>query len=160
MKNYIIRYGIYGASVSIALGILNWLLLAKPFGPGPSQAVGYISIAVSLLCIPLGIKYFRDKLNKGKVSIGNALKIGTGITLVSSVIMGLYGILFFAIEGDKFNEWQAKWMTEAHIEQARQQSEQMVAAVGSPVFQGLVMFAMVFIMGMIINLISSLILKK
>ena len=106
MKNFIVRFGVLGACVSIALGLINWFTVAQWYGVSTSQAIGYTSIAVSMLCIPLGIRYFRDKLNQGKVSFGEAFKIGNGITFVAAVIKGLYSMLFFLVEGDDFAVWQ------------------------------------------------------
>ena len=158
MKTFIIRYGILGASISIVLGLLNWFFIAPAYGPNISEAIGYLSIVMSLLTIPLGIKYFRDQLNQGMVSIKEGFKIGTGITLIASVIMGLYGMLFFMIEGDNFTAWHEQWASQIDMRQVN--VSDMPDYMLSPLFQGVVMFIMVFLIGIIINLVSVLILKR
>ena len=160
MKNFIIRYGVLGASVSIALGLINWFTVAQWYTVSASQAVGYLSIIFSMLCIPLGIKYYRDKLNKGTVSFSQAFKIGNAITLVAAVIKAIYSVLFFIVEGDDFEIWQRKGLTGAELEQFETEMANMPEYVMAPWFQGIVMFVMVFIIGFTINLISSLMLKK
>ncbi len=160
MKRYILRYGLIAGSISIALAMINWFLIAKTLGSGPSQLVGYLSIITSLLCVPLGIKYFKDKLNSGVVSFSQAIKIGTGITLVTAVVMFFYGMLFFVFAGDSFDAWKESGMTETQVQQARMQAAEMPDFIGTPLFQGVVMFLMVFLIGMIINLVSSSILKS
>ncbi|WP_422105195.1 DUF4199 domain-containing protein [Winogradskyella sp.] len=160
MKKFVIRYGILGASISIALGLLNWFFIAPAYGPKTSESIGYLTIIISLLTIPLGIKYYRDKLNNGLVSFKDGFKIGTGITLIASIIMGLYGMLFFAIEGDDFEAWQQKWFSPEELAQAQLQMATMPEYMQTPLFQGVVMFIMVFLIGTIINLISAIVLKR
>ena len=160
MKNFIVRFGVLGACVSIALGLINWFTVAQWYGVSMSQAVGYSSIAISMLCIPLGIKYYRDKLNQGHVSFIQAFKIGNGITFVAALIKGLYSVLFFVVEADDFAEWQRKGLDAAQLEQFEQEIANMPDYAMTPWFQGVVMFVMVFIIGFVINLVSSTLMKN
>ncbi|MCE7991361.1 MAG: DUF4199 domain-containing protein [Roseivirga sp.] len=153
MKKFVIRYGIIGGLTSVVLGLLNWFLIAKPLGFGVSQWVGYLSIIVSLMCVPLGIKYFRDKLNNGVVSMGQSFRIGMGITLVASVIIFIYSMLFFFIAGNDFDQWKEEGTTQS-------QMADMPEFATTFWFQGLIMFITVLLIGFIINLISSLLLKS
>ena len=111
MRNFVLRYGVLGGCISIALGLINWFFVAQTFGSYPSQVVGYLSIIVALMCVPLGIKYFRDKLNKGAVSFREGFGIGTGITLINAIINFFYSATFFVVEGENFREWQEQAMT-------------------------------------------------
>jgi len=115
---------------------------------------------LALLCIPLGIRYFRDKLNDGMVSFGEGFKIGMGITFVTSIIMFFYSMLFWVLAGDDFMKWRENVLTESELKQAQLQMAQMPDFVLTPWFQGLVMLLTVFLIGMIINLVSSLALKR
>lgn len=160
MKKYVLRYGLWGGCIGMTLGLLNWFTIAQWFGRGPSEFVGYTTMMLSLLCIPLGVKYFKDKLNNGEVSIAQALKIGLGISVLASAIMGLYSALFFVVVGDDFQKWQQASMTPAEIQQAQVQMAQMPEFAMNPWFQGFIMFLMVFLMGFVINLISALVLRK
>lgn len=160
MKNYILKYGIAGGFISSILGTLNWLLVANHVGVSGSQAIGYISITLSLLCIPLGIKYYRDNLNDGIVSIIQSLKIGLSITIVAGIVMALHSILFFTFQKDEFLEWQKADLSQKELVAFNEQLAQMPDFVYDPWFQGIVMFFMVFLIGALINLISAQILKK
>jgi len=155
MKRLIIRYALYGSSVSIALGLLNWFVLA-PISVGLSQAVGYLSIIASLFCIPLGLKYFRDKLNSGSLTFKEGFRIGMGITLVASAILFLYSLLFFVIAGSDFTEWREAGMTA----EGQAEMTNMPDYIMSPLFQAVIMFVTVFLIGFIINLISIFVLKS
>ena len=160
MKRFIIKYGIIGGLISSILGTLNWLLVARSIGVQGSQTIGYISITLSLLCIPFGVRFFRDKLNNETVSFGQAFKIGLGITVVAAIVMAIHSILFFALQKDAFLEWQRSGMTEVELLAFNEQLAQMPDFVYTPWFQGIVMFIMVFLIGAVVNLISALLLKK
>jgi len=136
------------------------LLVARPFGVTSSQTVGYISIALSLLCIPFGIRYFKEKLNNGLVSFGQAFKIGLGITCVSGIVMAIHSFLFFALQKDEFLEWQRSSLTQAELTAFNEQLAQMPEFAYTPWFQGVVMFFMVFLIGAVINLVSALVLRR
>ena len=125
MKNYVLRFGIIGGLISSILGTLNWILIAHPLGVSASQTVGYISIAVSLLCIPFGVKYFRDKLNDGYVNFGQAFQIGLGITVVAGIVMAIHSILFFVFQKEEFLEWQKQDLSPEALSAYNQQLEQM-----------------------------------
>ncbi len=152
MKKFIIRYGLSGGTLSITLGLLNWFLIAKPLGYSASQWVGYLSIIIGLLCIPLGIKYFRDKLNNGSVSFGQAFKIGMGITFMAAVVMGIYAAIYFAIAGNAFEQWRN--------DSLGPEATPLPEFAMTPFFQGVVMFVTALLIGLIINLLSTLALKK
>ncbi|MBO3698010.1 DUF4199 domain-containing protein [Roseivirga sp. E12] len=151
MKKLVLRYGIVGACVSITLGLLNWFTVAQSFSVEASQITGYASIILSLMCVPLGIRYFKHKLNSGIVPFKKALKIGTSITLVNATITFLYSVLFFVFAGEEF----ANWRTSGMNEEALQRMNQAPDFVMSPLFQGLIMFLSVFFIGLIISLVSS-----
>ncbi len=159
MKKFVLRYGLLAGCLLVGLGLFNWFFIAQMFGYNASEICGYLSIILALLCIPLGIKYFRDKLNDGMVSFGEGFKIGMGITFVTSIIMFFYSMLFWVLAGDDFMKWREKVLTESELKQAQLQMAEMPDFVLNPWFQGLVMLLTVFLIGMIINLVSSLVLK-
>ena len=160
MKRLIIKYGIVGGLIASILGTLNWLLVAHTFGVQGSQTIGYISITLSLLCIPFGVRYFRDKLNNEIVSFGQAFKIGLGITIIAAIVMAIHSMLFFAFQKDEFLEWQRKDLSQADLIAFNQQLAQMPDFVYTPWFQGIVMFFMVFLIGAVVNVISALLLRQ
>lgn len=157
--NYKIKYGIAGGIISSILGTLNWLIIARPMGVSASQLVGYMSIAISLLCIPFGIRYFRDKLNEGKVSFSQGIKIGLGITSMAGLVMAIHSMLFFLFQKDEFIEWQKRDLDESALIAYNEQLAQMPDFAFAPWFQAIIMFTMVFLIGAAINLISSAVLK-
>jgi hypothetical protein len=160
MKRIVLKYGIIGGVISSIIGTLNWLLIAHSIGVKGSQAVGYISITLSLLCIPFGVRYFRDKLNNETVSFGQAFKIGLGITIMAAIVMAIHSVLFFVFQKEEFLEWQRMNLSQAELIAFNEQLAQMPEFAYTPWFQGIVMFFMVFLIGAIVNLISALILRQ
>lgn len=160
MKNLIVKYGVVGGTVSITLGLINWFTISQYYGLTASQIVGYLSIIVSLFCVPLGIRFFRDNLNDGYVSFPKAMKVGLGITAIFSLVSFLYSMLFFVIAGEDFDEWQRRGLSQADIEQLERQIAQAPDFVYTPIFQGFMLAVTIFLIGMVINLISSLALKR
>ncbi len=160
MKAYKLKYGIAGGLVSSILGTLNWLLVAQTIGVSASQALGYISITLSLLCIPFGVRYFRDRLNNGAVNFGQAFIIGLGITGIAAIVMAIHSMLFFAFQKEEFIAWQRKDLSPTELAAFNEQLAQMPEFAYTPWFQGIVMFFMVFLIGAVVNLISALLLKK
>ncbi len=160
MKRFVIRYGLIGGCILIALGLFNWFFIARPLGYQASEFFGYLSMVVALLCIPLGIMYFRNKLNNGSVSFNQAFKIGLGITAITSVVMFFHSMLFFIIAGDDFLEWSKTGLTATELEERQAQLDALPDFVMSPWFQGVLMALTVFLIGVIISLVSSFILKQ
>lgn len=159
MKNHILRYGLIGGCVNIALGLTNWFTVAR-LGPTISQAVGWLSIIAAFMCVPLGIIYFRDKLNDGDATFGQAFKTGIGITFVFSLLSGIYSVLFFLFAGEGFEKWRRQGMNDAELQALEAQLEQTPAVLLSPVGQGFMFFVIVLIIGIVVTLISSLVLKR
>ncbi|MEM7298732.1 MAG: DUF4199 domain-containing protein [Bacteroidota bacterium] len=160
MKKVTFRYGIIGGCISISLGLINWFTISQYYGPAASQLVGYFSIIISLMCVPLGIRYFRDTLNGGNISFAKAMKVGLGITGVFTTVSFVYGILFFVFAGDDFETWRKEGMTQQELEQLEAQMAQTPDFMLSPLFQGLLFVVTVFLIGLIIDVISSLVLKR
>ena len=155
-----LKYGILGGLLSSVLGTLNWVLIAQSVGVSASQAVGYLSITISLLCIPFGVRYFRDQLNQGQVNFGQAFKIGLVITLIAGIVMAIHSVLFFAFQKDAFLEWQRNDLSPADLAAFNEQLAQMPDFAFTPWFQGIVMFIMVFLIGAVVNVISALMLRQ
>lgn len=160
MKRFVIRYGLFSGCSAIVLSLFNWYLIAKPLGYDISVFFGYLSIVASLLFIPVGIKYFKEKLNNSLVSFKQAFNIGFGISVISSAITFFYSMLFFIFLSDDFVAWSQDGMNEAQIKEAQLQLQALPTYFLAPWFQGLIMFFTVLLIGVIITLVSTLVLSS
>lgn len=159
MKRFVLRYGMLSGIILLALGLINWFLIAKPFGYETSEIFGYLSIVISLLVIPMGIKYFKDKLNQGTVTFGQGFKVGSGISLIASIVMFFYSLLFFTVAGNDFQEWSDSRLTTEELEAQGAQLAAMPEFIASVWFQSLIMLVTVFVIGLVISLISASLMK-
>ena len=167
MKNTIKKFGVY-TFVTSAIVFFLMLFLGKNLDFGIQEVLGYISIFVSLSFVFLGIKYFRDKENNGTVSLGKALIIGIIISLFAALAFGMVDTLYLIYMNPDFPEQYQQYMlsnmkatlpaNEFEIEK-----EKLIANMknySNPYFGGLIMFITVFMIGIIISIISSVILQR
>ena len=167
MKNTIKKFGVY-TFVTSAIVFFLMLFLGKNLDFGIQEVLGYISIFVSLSFAFLGIKYFRDKENNGTVSLGKALLIGVIISLFAALAFGMVDTLYLIYMNPDFPEQYQQYMlsnmkatlpaNEFEIEK-----EKLIANMknySNPYFGGVIMFVTVFMIGIIISIISSVILQR
>ncbi|NQX77087.1 DUF4199 domain-containing protein [Gilvibacter sp.] len=84
MKSTIIKYGIRSLIAGLVLFGIT-LLLSLQWEIGNSEILGYAGIIIALSMIYFGIKAYRDRVNGGAVSFGNALLVGLGISAMGSL---------------------------------------------------------------------------
>jgi hypothetical protein len=163
MKKVIIKYGLYGALVG-AIGFALSLFF------GASEILGYTAIIIALSFVFFGIKYYRDQEHSGKISFGKALLLGVLITAFTAVGIGIIdGLYVTVINPDFYQEYgQASLLKMKEtgdaiaITQAEEQLQKFatMSTVELGLFSGGFMFAIVFVIGLIVSLISGLILQK
>ncbi len=151
MKTTVIKFGIYGLLLAIAI-FLAALYFGRDLSYGTQEVLGYTSMVASLVFVFFGIKHFRDRENEGIVSFGKALIIGLLISLITAVGFGIADYIYTtAINPDFFEEYAAAMRAQGYKEDIPEFTSFMGA---------LLMFATVTIMGLIISIISALILQK
>jgi len=163
LTTYMLKYGglLGGVSVIFAL-----MLFSLDLHYGQEPAVNYFNYLITIAGIVFGIYTFR-KDNEGFLSLGEALKIGLGISLVSAVIAIIYtGLLMNVIEPtfmEKASEIAKNKMIDENPEMTQEQLN--IALDMMKKFQGfgvisafILIFSLFF--GLLISLVSGLILKK
>lgn len=163
LTTYMLKYGglLGGVSVIFAL-----MLFSLDLHYGQEPAVNYVNYLITIVGIVFGIYTFR-KDNEGFLSLGEALKIGLGISLISAVIAIIYtGLLMNVIEPtfmEKASEIAKNKMIDENPEMTQEQLN--IALDMMKKFQGfgvisafILIFSLFF--GLLISLVSGLILKK
>jgi len=155
-----LNYGLILGAIGVVFGIMLYSMDAHT-SQDPSNTA--ISIVIMVAVIIWGIFSYR-KANNGFLTLGEALKLGAGIALVSGIITVIYTLLMvnvldteFAVkiaEGQKAANEAAGVLTDAQIQQ------QYDGTINF--FWITYPFILIFniIAGLIIGLIGGLILKK
>lgn len=167
MKNTIKKYGIYAAIVGglffIVSHYFNWGMDYSTL-----EVFGYASIFASLSFVFFGIKHFRDQINNGIISFSKALLIGLTISAISGIMIGLLDFVYVkVINPDFFTEYtqyvlndMKGSLTAEQFELEKASLEAQMKTFANPGISGLFMFAIVFVIGIMISLISALILQR
>lgn len=168
MKNSIIKWG----SISGLFLIISFLLSAQlTTTDNPNyelgEVVGFSLIFLSLGCIFLGIKSYRDK-NSGALSFGAALKIGTLISLFPAIAFVIYNWIYVTYLDPEFTEtYYAHQLDKARTTMnAEDYAAYEVTTAAekemftSPVMQALVYFFTNFLLGFVVSIIAALIMKR
>ena len=95
MKQYIYRYGIICGLVYVVLSMVSNLLgISQGGSSGMGILMWILSFGLSFLVIFLGIKAFRDDVNSGYLTMGEAFKLGMGIALIAALITAAFVLLY------------------------------------------------------------------
>ncbi len=167
MKNTVIKYGVLG----LITGVICFLL-ALVFGDGLSystqEVLGYASMVAALSFIFFGIKHYRDKVNNGLVSIGEALIVGLLISVLVGLGVGLADYIYTtAINPNFANEYlettlktMETSMSAEEFQTKKAELVQQMEDYGGSGFMAVLMFITVVLIGFVISLISGLILQR
>jgi hypothetical protein len=158
-----LMYGAILAGLSVLINLINY-----SFGNiyQPHWSIGIVSFILLIGIIVYGIKVFKDG-NNGFLTLGQAIKIGLGITLISAIIGIIYQLIFSnVIEPDfydKMAEYQEQVMLEKFPDMPEEQLEkalEMTQKFSSPGMMAAFALGGSLLFGLIISLIAGLILKK
>ncbi len=153
---------------AILLGVP--LLFGQINGYGPEtfssgEIVGYSSIIVAMALIFFAVKNHRDKINDGIISFGESMKIGLAISAMGGIAWGLYNFIFVTWIMPDFNEQYFAYAEGLEIGTPAFEAkfEALMSGSGSfmytPIGGTILMFFTVFLIGLVISVISSLVLQ-
>lgn len=171
IKN-IIKWGVISGVVMAAFFLTTHLLYTKDFKPetwDTGVVLGYSSIIIALTAIFFGIKSYRDKFSAGKISFTKGFILGSGISAISSLVMGIYVYLLFTVIapdlGDKMtNAYREKIKTSGETEEVikKELAEYDIESekMKYPYQRSLFTFVIIFPVGVVMSLVCALILKR
>jgi hypothetical protein len=154
-----------GYGVIIALALIVYNLIIFLLNMDQNKALQFLSYAILIGGILLSQFNFRNRYRDGFIDYGNAFLVGFLVSIVLTVIMGIYTYVFFnyidpgAMEEVMSKAEQSmmdKGMTDLEIEQGMA----MMAKVNSPGWFTLFAILSNLIGGTIISLITAIFVKK
>lgn len=167
MKHTILKYGGYSLITAIILFLLG-LLFGKGIDYTSQEIIGYVTMVVSLSFIFFGIKHYRDKVNNGTLSFAKSLSIGLLIAVMAGLGIAIADFIYTTwINPDFMSEYSEhmlntmeQTLSAEEFALKKKEFETQMESMGSPIMLATLMFATVFIIGLIISLLSSLILQR
>lgn len=165
MRDIIKKYGVLAALICVGFPVFTSLIIgneAESYGIG--EIVGYASIIVAMSLVYFAMRNYRDKENEGQMSFGQGIKIGLMISVFGGIAFGLYNLAFVTIIDPDFNEkyFANQAGLERGTDEFQRQFTELIETGGFmyTVTGGtLLMFFTVFLIGLVLSVISSLILK-
>lgn len=163
VKKVALSYGLILALLSIVLSVIAYVLgvhIERPWW------VSVLGIGIMILIIIYGLKTFK-KDNGGFLSLGEALKVGLAISLVSAIIVVIYNYIFITFIEPDLVAQTLEYTREQMIEQNPDMpEEQMEMALGftekmmSPAIMSAIGIIFSLFLGFIISLIGGLVMKQ
>lgn len=163
----IIRYGLIGGGISIALGLISNItgLSTGSGGMMMSMVMGLLQFAIMIAIVVLAIRHHRDAKQGGFISIGQSILVGTGALVVAGILNGIFSVLYVTVIDPNFADevinytadMMSQWnLPEEEIDKAIAQTE--LQFTPSKMFLNSILYAAVG--GLIVSAISGLIMKK
>jgi len=158
-----LNYGLILGLTSIIINLMNFVF-GDTYEPHWINSV--VSILATIIIIALGFKNIKHN-NKGFLSLGEALKTGLGIALISGIVYVIYFYVFTNfIEPNYFVNLlkvQEVTMIETNPNLSDEQIEQGLAMMqkfsGFGMMSAIIMIMSLFF-GFIVSLITGLIMKR
>ena len=170
MKQTVLRFGTYAAVFIIAFFVLTWILFGNSAEKNYSiqEVVGYLGIFLATSFAFFGIKYYRDKVNSGRLSFGQGLKVGLLIILLAALAFALVDLVYVLFINPEFFESYFNYqvtqmkasMSPDRFAEKLKEMESQKEIMSNPAMLFLLMFFTVVIIGLIVSVVSALILKK
>lgn len=154
--------------LGLLAGAIICVLMFAPIvfvGPDPAwmevgEIFGYTSMVLAMSATYFAMRAERRK--RGTLGFGPAFRTGLAVSLVASVVFGLATWGFLAMMGDALPQALYEfYKVKASGDPARlAELESMKALLFNPALQGAVMFATVFVIGLIESLIGAWIVSR
>ena len=168
MKKTALRFGLYGFYAILIFFMLEWLIFrnnSENFEV--REIVGWAGILLSVIFVYFGLKYYRDKHNGGNLSFGEGLKLGLLIILFPSLAFGIFNVIYVVLDPaflDRYYNYQLaeirNTVPASELNQRLKEVQQQREMFDSPLVQFIVMFLSVFVVGLIVTVISTFLLKR
>jgi uncharacterized protein DUF4199 len=165
MKNIIKKYGLIAAMICVGFPVLSSLIVGdNPDSYDIGELVGYSSIVVAMSLVYFAMRTYRDKENNGKINFREGIKIGTFISAIGGVAFAIYNLVFVTLIDPDFNEKYFAYQMdlERGTEEFKMQFTELMETGGfmySTTGGTILMFFTVFLIGLVLSVISSLVLK-
>jgi hypothetical protein len=168
MRKTVIKFGII-SSLLMAVGMVINMHFADSIGFDKAMLTGYTVMVISFLMVFFGVRSYRDNLNGGVISFGQAFKAGVLIALMSCLVyVGVWLVLYYNFMPDFFDKYAAYSIeqlknahkSQAEIDAAMQDMIHFKDMYKNPFFNAAMTFMEPLPVAVIMTLLSAAILRK
>jgi len=133
------------------------------------QVVGYLTMLLAMGLIHFALREYRDKHRGGRLRFWEGCRLGVLTSVIAAGLFGLATVALYAAMGpERTDEFMRLYVAFAAGEQAApeqlaramEQYEAHRALYLNPWFQGLLMFATVLPIGLLVSLVSAWLLRR
>ncbi len=133
------------------------------------ELVGYTSMVIALSMVFFGVKSYRDNYLNGSITFGQALKVGSLISLVAALGYAISWEFYFNLVAPDFMDQYAAFSinkakdsgaTEAAVQKIITQMDQVKQMYKNPLLRFGMTLAEILPVGILISLISAALLRK
>ena len=160
-KNIILNYGLY-------LGIISVLVSLVIYATGnhlqPHWSVSVLNAVIMITMIVLGMKKFKLD-NGGFMSWGQAVKVGVGLTMISTIIVIVYNQIFVNfIEPDFMNQMtviqEQAWIDQGLTSDQIDGAKEMMQKFQGPVISSAIGLVVAAFISFVVSAIAGAIMKQ
>lgn len=163
----IVKFSGYSALAMFVLFAFSYFFLSG-LSFTAQEVFGYLSILVSLSFVFFGVRSYRNNEKQGSISFFKALGIGLVITLVPSILFGVYNVIYVEyIDPGSVDAYYAAMIEQTKLDYTGEaltaklaEMEEMKTSFSSPWFGFIIMFLTVFLIGIVVSVISAVALRK
>jgi len=167
MKATLLKYG-PAAFLSMLILFGLGLLVGQQLDYSAQEIVGYLTMILSLSLVYFAIRHFRDRENNGQLSFGRGMAIGMIISACAGLGIAIADAFYTTVINPNFvTEFTDRELSRLKAELPAEEYDAAAAALmeqidmmGSPLALAVLMFVTVLLLGLMISLISSLILRN
>lgn len=154
----------YGVLLGIVTVLLNVIMYVTNNYLQPHWSLNILGLLIFIVIVVMALKAFK-KDNGGYLKLGEALKIGLGVSLIGAIIGAIYTFLLMTVLEPTYMDQVMEIQQEAMLERDMTQEQIDAALEMSQKFSGpgiVIAFQLIggLFFGFIISLISGLALKK
>lgn len=160
-KSIILNYGLYLGIISV---LVSLVLYATGNHLQPHWSVSVLNAVIMIVMIVMGMKKFKTD-NGGFMSWGQAVKVGVGLTMISTIIVIVYNLIFINfIEPDFMNQMAAvqeqAWVDQGLTSEQIEGAKEMMQKFQGPVISSAIGLVVAAFISFVVSAIAGAIMKQ
>ncbi|MBN2213048.1 MAG: DUF4199 domain-containing protein [Bacteroidales bacterium] len=151
--------------VILGIVLIVYTLILYFLNLSTNRALGYVSWLITIVIVFYAMKMYRDNVNQGALSFGNAFVIGLLVCIISGLISSIFAYIQFTVISpeliDKMVQiGEERLLSRGMPDDMVEQSMEMSRKFMTPTMISVMAFIMTIIFGAILSLILAAFVKR